>query len=102
MERRVSRKPISVLCLAVCMALLWGAWRLVTRADEVASLPELQLFPFRSRSSPPSPRAPAKRPDQAHAVTPAEPMPLIRVGLSAEPAHSISIEVSEPFLVRPA
>jgi stage II sporulation protein D len=99
MERELSRQPISVLCLVVCTALLWGVWRLVTRADEGAALPDLQLFRFRARSVPAAP-VQAKKTEPARSL-PAEAMPLIRVELLADPARAISIEVAESFVVRP-
>ncbi len=100
MERELSRQPISVICLVLCTVLLWGAWRLVTRADEAVAVPDLQLFPFRGRNAPATP-VQAKKIEPARAAAPAESMPVIRVGLLGDPARSISIEVSESFIVRP-
>src|SRR5579859_7674773 len=55
MERDVSRRPVSVACLMVCTALLWGAWRLTATVDSASgvpeALPELQFSPFGPRSS---------------------------------------------------
>src|SRR5262245_46554078 len=98
MERNVSRQTKSVLCLIVCTALLWGAWRWTATVEPAAPLPELQFLPFRARQ-PPAARQGKAQP--ARAAMPAEKMPTIRVGLLAEPARSVAIEVTEPFVVRP-
>src|SRR5262245_50128287 len=96
MERNVSRQTKSVLCLIVCTALLWGAWRWTATIEPAAPLPELQFFRARP---PPAARQGKARP--ARAALPPEQMPAIRVGLLAEPARSVAIEVSESFVVRP-
>ena len=101
MERDLSRHPISVLCLLLCTALLWVAWRLTATTESAGVLPDLQLFPFRARRAPaPSSPAPQKA-QSAAARLPPEKMPVIRVGLVPEPVRSATIEVSEPFVVRP-
>jgi stage II sporulation protein D len=98
MERNVSRQTKSVLCLIVCTALLWGAWRWTVTVDPAAPLPELQFFRFRA-GQPPAARQGKAQP--ARTAMPAEKMPMIRVGLLSEPARSVAIEVSEAFVVHP-
>ncbi len=100
MERDLSRQPISVLCLLLCTALLWGAWWLTATTDVNETLPDLQFFPFRSRRAPPAPPRQTQKAQPAPARLPPEKMPVIRVGLLPEPARSVAIEVSEPFVVR--
>ncbi|MGE5194197.1 MAG: SpoIID/LytB domain-containing protein, partial [Deltaproteobacteria bacterium] len=101
MERDLSRRPISILCLILCTALLWGAWRLTETTESAGPLPDLQFFPFRTRRTPATPPRDAQKRQPAAARLPAEKMPIIRVGLLPDPARSVTIEVSEPFVVRP-
>jgi stage II sporulation protein D len=97
-----------VLCLFFCTALLWAAWKITSVAGEQRS-PELQFWPFgRSKQAAPpvtqkkeSP-TPVKKPAAAAPVIlPPEQMPSIRVGLLKDPQKSVTIEVSQPFVVRP-
>ena len=99
MEQDLSRQPISVLCLILCTALLWGAWRLSSTADPIRALPELRVMPVRTPAAA-SPK-PAKKTQATSAALPAEKMPVVRVELLPDPARSVSIEVSESFSVRP-
>lgn len=95
----MSRQPISVLCLILCTALLWGAWWLFSTADRARTLPDLRVM--RSRAPTAASPKPAKKTQATSAVLPAEKMPVVRVELLPEPARSVSIEVSESFTVRP-
>lgn len=104
----MSRQPVSILCLLICTALLWIAWRLSTTAEGPAQPPDLRLWPFgrpRAANAPPVAKnpQPGRQKKTAAPTKPApvaEAMPLIRVGLSGEPVRTLSIEVSEPFVVR--
>ena len=95
----MSRQPISVLCLALCTALLWGLWRMSAIAEQPGPLPDLQLPALRAPVGA-GPRA-ATTPQPARGASAAEKMPIIRVGLLAEPIRSLTIEVSESFVVKP-
>lgn len=71
------RKQVPVLSLVACIGLLWGAWRLtVTDAQPV-------MLAVKSRGAPLGARR------------------FIRVGVTAEPQRELSLEIPEPFSVRP-
>lgn len=104
-ERELSRQTISVWCLILCTAVLWGAWLLQATVERPTALPDLRLWPFQSPRAAAAPQpvksAPlAKSVPTASASLPAEKMPFIRVGLLSEPVRSLTIEVSEAFVVR--
>ena len=122
----MSRQFTSVACLVACTAVLWGLWQLASAVDPAAALPDLQLWPFgRPRQAKPASNlAPAPRPvtsgdtkplpdgrgsakqtspatSKQPAASPVEKMPMMRVSLLHEPQGTITLEVSESFIVRP-
>ncbi len=100
MERDLSRQPIGVFFSFLCLALLWGGWWFATVPQTPAPLPELQLSPFRARTPAAAPGKQQKAAPPAALKSPAEKMPVIRVGLLPDSVRTASIEVSEPFVVR--
>ncbi|MBS0263230.1 MAG: SpoIID/LytB domain-containing protein [Planctomycetes bacterium] len=117
------RNTASVWCLIVCTALLWGAWKISSSAENPTP-PALQLWPFSRRAPAKSPNAPAPQsgpaarpsvsaapdtrptpPASASATAapvnlPPEPMPDIRVALLPKAQKSVNLEVSQSFTVR--
>ena len=101
----MSRPISSILCLFLCTALLWGAWRITSAPEARTDLPPLGLWPWQ-RARPTAAPAPAAAnkpaPPKAAPREPRpapEPMPLIRV-LVREPTRSLLIEVSGSFTVK--
>lgn len=95
----MSRQTSSVLCLIACTVVLWAAWRLTETGERRDRLPALQLWPFGPRPADTA-RPLTNNQPRSTSQSAAEPMPVIRVALFAQPAAKLSFEASEPFTVK--
>src|SRR5687768_4238115 len=100
------RRLFSAISLVACTLILFGVWKMAASEDDPAAAPLAVKAPGNSstRAGRGSPAfANVRRGSSDSARAPAAGLPerrSIRVGVTPEPKRSISIEVSEPYVIR--